>query len=167
MVAKGLKVLAVFIAFLPPALAQPSPKDEGSLQAWLWEVAKRTNGYPYLWGGSGYGGFDCSGLVVYVYRHLGISLPRTSREQYQYLPKVREQIRPGDLLFFSASRKQIDHVAIYLGNGYMLHAYGVASRVQVDPWTRLKDIYVGAARPLALAQPKATPVSYRSQDGRP
>jgi cell wall-associated NlpC family hydrolase len=120
---------------------------------WLFEVARRTQGHPYLWGGNGYGGFDCSGLVVYVYRHLGVRLPRTSREQYQAVRKVQE-LRPGDLLFFSDSRTHIDHVGIYLypdpktRQPLMLHASGKWGRVVVEPLERYRRVFVGAGRVL-------------------
>lgn len=116
-------------------------------EGWWWEVARRYQGLPYLWGGNGQGGFDCSGLVVWLYRHLGVSLPRTSREQWRFLPRVVGEVRPGDLLFFSQSGKEIDHVAIYIGRGYMLHASFRWGRVVVEPWTALQSIYVGARRP--------------------
>ncbi len=115
-------------------------------EAWWWQVARTFQGQPYLWGGNGYGGFDCSGLVVYLYRALGVRLPRTSREMWAALPPVRGELRPGDLLFFSGSGRGVDHVAVYLGRGYMLHAWGRVGRVSVDPWTVLKGAYVGARR---------------------
>jgi len=110
---------------------------------------------PYVWGGNGYGGFDCSGLVRYVYRYLGVDLPRTSREQYRAVPKV-DRLLPGDLLFFSSSRRDVDHVGIFLyadpktGEPLMLHASGKWGRVVVEPATRYAGIFVGAGRPLAL-----------------
>lgn len=130
------------------AQAQESPA-ETALRKWFWEVSQRLVGIPYLWGGNGTGGFDCSGLTVYVYRHLGVSLPRTSRQQFKALPPVPQgdRVRPGDLLFFSQSGTRIDHVAIYIGRGYILHATARHGRVVVEPWTALKEIYVGARRP--------------------
>jgi cell wall-associated NlpC family hydrolase len=126
---------------------------------WLYAVAQRVVGHPYLWGGDGYGGFDCSGLVVYVYRHLGVNLPRTSHEQYAQLPKVKDYLLPGDLLFFSASGKKVDHVGIFLyaqgGKLWMLHASGKWGRVVVEPVENYLGIYVGAARP--LRSPPAQP----------
>lgn len=132
-------------------MAQASEKGnkEAYLERWLWEASARLVGIPYLWGGNGPGGFDCSGLTRFVYKHLGVSLPRTSREQFKALPPVPQgdRVRPGDLLFFSRSGTRIDHVAIYIGRGYILHASGQHGRVVVEPWTALKEIYVGARRP--------------------
>lgn len=135
-------VLVLLTLLLPPALAQADPWE-----AWWWEVARRYQGLPYRWGGNGQGGFDCSGLVVWLYRHLGVHLPRTSREQWARLPKAVGELRPGDLLFFASGGNGIDHVALYLGRGYMLHASGSKGRVVVEPWTSLRGAYVGARRP--------------------
>lgn len=104
-------------------------------------------GHPLPLGGERHGGLRLLGLTVYVYRHLGVNLPRTSREQFAHLPPVRDQVRTGDLLFFSQSGTRIDHVAIYIGRGYILHATARHGRVVVEPWTALKEIYVGARRP--------------------
>ena len=86
-------------------------------------------------------------MVVYLYRHLGVSLPRTSREMWRTLPPVKGEVRPGDLLFFSQSGREVDHVAVYIGRGYMLHASGRHGKVVVEPWTALRPIYLGARRP--------------------
>lgn len=123
---------------------------------WLYQVAQRLVGYPYLYGGNGYGGFDCSGLVVYIYRHLGVNLPRTSREQHRVARPV-DSLLPGDLLFFSESRRVVDHVGIYLypdprtGKPLMLHASGRWGRVVVEPLERYRGIFVGAGRVLGPA----------------
>ncbi len=142
---KGVRWLLALLALLTPAWASRSGESE--LEAWFWKVGERLQRYPYLWGGNGPGGFDCSGLVVYIYRHLGVSLPRTSRQQYRALPEVKDRVKVGDLLFFSASRKEVDHVAIYIGRGYMLHASGKWGQVVIEPWNALASSYVGARRP--------------------
>ncbi len=135
--------LLLLFSFLP-ASAQVDP-------GWLHEAARRLVGYPYLFGGEGRGGFDCSGLVRYLYRHLGVSLPRTSREQYQVVARV-DRVLPGDLLFFSEGRRVVDHVGVYLypdprtGELLMLHASGRWGRVVVEPLSRYQSIFVGAGR---------------------
>jgi hypothetical protein len=140
------RVLLLSLFLLLPFSPGKGQTDEGALARWFLEVGKRFSGIPYLWGGNGHGGFDCSGLVVYLYRHLGVNLPRTSQEQYAYLPPATGRVRVGDLLFFSSSGKKVDHVAIYIGGGLMLHASGKRGQVVVEPWTALRSIYVGARR---------------------
>ena len=81
-------------------------------------------GKPYLYGGADLQGFDCSGLVFYVHRDLGIQVPRTAAEQYAASKPVNVHgLEPGDLLFFRTTRsKRITHVGIYAGGGRFVHA---------------------------------------------
>ena len=111
------------IAAAEQAAAQP-PKKEGRAQTLL-KGALALLGTPYRWGGtSPEGGFDCSGLVGYVFRTaLGIELPRVSRDMAQDGEKIeRASLVPGDLVFFGRRGKRVDHVGIYIGEGQFLHA---------------------------------------------
>ncbi len=86
--------------------------------------ALQLQGQPYAFGGESPGkGFDCSGLVVYVYNRQGLRLPRDTQSLARELPEVRpEQRVPGDLLFFNISGKTFSHVGIYVGDDQFVHA---------------------------------------------
>lgn len=80
-------------------------------------------GAPYKWGGAGPKSFDCSGLVRYVHKQLGIETPRTAAEQYAAAKPVDlSHLEPGDLLFFRINGRRVSHVAIYAGEGRFVHA---------------------------------------------
>lgn len=80
-------------------------------------------GTPYVWGGTSPSGFDCSGFVQYVYRANGVSLSRTSQQQYGNGVSVsRSELSPGDLVFFSTYASGASHVGIYVGNNVMIHS---------------------------------------------
>jgi cell wall-associated NlpC family hydrolase len=89
-------------------------------------TGERQLGTRYTYGGeTPAGGFDCSGFVQYVYGRHGAELPRTSRQQATAgakLPRALAALRPGDLMFFSSTGGRVDHVAIYAGDGRILHS---------------------------------------------
>ena len=113
-------------------------------------------GVPYRWGGSTPAGFDCSGLTQYVYRQIGITIPRNSRSQFRvgaYIPPDRmDLLLPGDLVFFGydGNPDRVHHVGIFVGGGDYIHAPFTGANVRVDSLTSRVDRrgdYVGATRP--------------------
>jgi cell wall-associated NlpC family hydrolase len=112
-------------------------------------VAETRLGAPYRYGGSGPDAFDCSGLVAYVHRQVGIAVPRTAAEQFAAATRVpRSDLRPGDLVFFRLSGREIGHVGIYAGDDRFVHAPQSGGHVRVasleDDWYR--DRFAGAGR---------------------
>ena len=92
-------------------------------------------GIPYLYAGeSPQGGFDCSGLVQYIFRAAGISLPRVAQDQFDAGPAVApgNPVEPGDLVFFGPSPTQVGHVGIYVGDGVMIDAPHTGAVVRFD-----------------------------------
>ena len=88
-------------------------------------LARKYLGVKYVWGGSTPDGFDCSGLVQYVFGKNGISVPRVTYNQINVGSSVQpNKLRPGDLVFFDTDRKKAgpDHVGIYIGGGKFIHA---------------------------------------------
>ena len=99
-------------------------------------------GYPYIWGAAGPTSFDCSGLVMWAYQQVGISLPHFTVSQYNSGVHVsRNDLEPGDLIFFFSN---ISHVGMYIGNGMMIDAPNFGEDVKVQPiyW----NAFVGAVR---------------------
>ncbi|MFG2118499.1 NlpC/P60 family protein [Streptomyces sp. NPDC048710] len=94
-------------------------------------AARSALGRPYVWGATGPSGFDCSGLMQWSYGHAGIHLPRTSQEQrYAGRQIPLSQARPGDLVVY---RSDASHVAMYVGNGQVIHAPYPGAPVRYDP----------------------------------
>ena len=128
-------------AAAPPDPATTAPLSGGHPGAAT--IALRYLGVPYLWGGATPAGFDCSGLVMYVYAQLGISLPHYAAAQYQLgAPVARDQLAPGDLVFFDA----LDHVGIYIGGDQFVHAPQTGDVVKITPMSAFASSYVGARR---------------------
>ncbi len=119
----------------------PAPKS-GALG-----VAMQQLGKPYRWGGAGPGSFDCSGLVMYSYAKIGVSLPHSAAAQYGYGTHIsRDQLRPGDLVFFTRGRG-ISHVGMYVGGDSYIHAPRTGDVVKISSLSARGRGYVGGVRP--------------------
>jgi cell wall-associated NlpC family hydrolase len=108
-------------------------------------IAMSQLGTPYVWGGSAPGGFDCSGLVMWAYAQVGVSLPHSSYALYGMgVPVSRDELEPGDLVFFDG----LGHVGIYIGGGEFIHAPHTGDVVKIssldEGW--YTATYVGARR---------------------
>jgi cell wall-associated NlpC family hydrolase len=98
---------------------------------------------PYVWGATGPGTFDCSGLVYWAFKRLGITMPRSSSAQSQVgRPVSRANLQPGDLIFFY---HPVSHVGFYAGNGKVLNAVQTGDVVRYTDLSRMKS-YAGARR---------------------
>jgi len=109
--------------------------------------AQSLQGVPYVFGGTSRNGFDCSGFTQYVFKGSGINLPRTSYSQFDAGTAVKkDQLQPGDLVFFSTYSKGASHVGIYIGGGSFVHASnsGVKTTSLSDSYYSAR--YVGARR---------------------
>lgn len=134
-------LVSVVAASVPSPIAQPSGTAveqtvtvstaplPGSLGERVIAIARSQLGMPYVLGGaSPETSFDCSGLVQWSYRQVGVRLPRLARQQYAATSRIpRDQLRPGDLVFFENTTatnpwSPITHVGLYIGNGLMINA---------------------------------------------
>lgn len=152
--------LALLAGCAPFPAEQPLPGgDDGGWASWgsdapdadsqrIVDAARRMLGAPYRWGGSSPEGFDCSGLVWFAYREAGLSVPRTSDDQYRAARPVDiVAARPGDLVFFGEDSR-ITHVGIYLGSRRFIHAPESGQVVKVssieDGWYRARFAGAGS-----------------------
>lgn len=128
----------------PPTVAEPASAAEAPSAVRVADevvrIALDAVGTPYVWGGEGDDGFDCSGLIQFAYGELGIRLPRVSSDQLQAgspVPADFPLLEPGDVLGFADDPAgAADHVGLYLGDGRFLHSSSTGVRVST-----LLDIY--------------------------
>lgn len=138
----------LFFAFILAAGAPGADRTEEELRAGIILTAKKHLGALYRYGGMGARGFDCSGFAQFVYRENGITLPRSTVDQYEQGRKIDlADAKPGDLLFFKIYRNRVSHVGIYVDAHTFIHAPTWGKRVsfanmKLDYWKRT---FVGAA----------------------
>jgi cell wall-associated NlpC family hydrolase len=137
-----------------PASSKATPtrlkKQDSSLEPTytVIDIAEKLKGKPYRYGGVTPKGFDCSGFVQYAYRKAGMSIPRTTRDQYRVSQRLPlEKAKPGDLLFFKIDSRKLSHVGLYAGNGRFIHASTAKKRVADallhNPYWRNRLIGIG------------------------
>ena len=107
-------------------------------------IAMRYLGVPYVWGGASPRGFDCSGLVTYVFAQIGVSLPHSTYALWAMgTPVSRDQLQPGDLVFFTG----LGHMGIYIGGNQMIHAPHTGDVVKISSLSGYyTSAWVGARR---------------------
>jgi len=142
-----LLVLLLSACSSQPTYVNNQPQANASPR--LLHFALQQRGIAYRYGGSKpASGFDCSGLIQFSYRKIGKRIPRTTRAQYKNSqPIPLSQIRPGDLLFYETEGRSPGHVALYLGQGEMIHAPSSGKQVLVsrlnNPYWRTRLLAAG------------------------
>jgi cell wall-associated NlpC family hydrolase len=144
----------------PTTRSQPEPvipAGPASIASDVVATALALKGTQYRNGGSEpSGGFDCSGLVQWVFAQHGTALPRETREQYEIGKKIdQDEVRPGDLVFFKTVSKGPSHVGIALGGGEFVHAPSSRGVVRVESYTKTEywaDRWLGARRINLISQ---------------
>jgi len=124
----------------PAPVYAPPPAKYGGVVG----IAMQYLGIPYVYGGASPSGFDCSGLVMYVFGQIGVSLPHNAAAQYGYgMPVSRDQLQAGDLVFFNG----LGHVGIYIGGGQFIHAPHTGDVVKISSLSGwYSSTWVGARR---------------------
>jgi hypothetical protein len=154
------------IALVNPVLPQPKQQVTQNWPAGSFMTGEQLTtalraaasklGRPYVWGAEGPDSFDCSGLVQWAYAQAGVRMPRVTHQQWVTGPQVPlEQAQPGDLLFWRndpTNPDYISHVAIYWGNGKMLHAPRTGDVVKIVPVNTRNLAGVVRVSPIAAAK---------------
>lgn len=134
---------ARFAGSVPLTVGPATRPEPATLGERAVRLAAGELGAPYRYGGSSPSGFDCSGLVAYVYGRLGVRLPHNAAAQYAYGHAVdRRRLRPGDLVFFHG----LGHVGLYIGRGRIIHAPQSGERVEIQALVARSGRIEGARR---------------------
>jgi len=128
---------AYYAPALPQVINRPPVQQVGRLppeRRAILDLAHQVLGVRYKYGGNSVReGFDCSSLIQYTHRLSANQIPRTAAEQSRASRTIsRQQLRPGDLIFFNTTGKGVSHVGIYLKNGNFIHAASGGGRVMMD-----------------------------------
>ena len=130
----------------PEPIPPPAPPADAGRGAQVVAIAMRYLGVPYKWGGASPStGFDCSGLTMYVFAQIGVSLPHYAAAQYQLgRPVAKSELAPGDLVFF----RGLGHMGMYIGGGNFIHAPRTGDVVKISSLSEPYRVanWVGARR---------------------
>lgn len=140
-------VSGAYLTVTTVAATTPATNVSRSVSSELVEHALSLQGVPYVFGGTSRSGFDCSGYTQYVFKQSGITLPRTSAEQYKVGSSVkRDKLQAGDLVFFSTYASGASHVGIYIGGGCFVDASNAGVGISNLDKGYYTSRYLGARR---------------------
>lgn len=122
----------------PVSRPQKTSKQLNPAREEILKAAYRSLGIGYRWGGNTpREGFDCSGLTKFTHKNVNLSIPRTALEQSKASRTIkRQELKPGDMIFFRTSGKSVNHVGIYVGDGKFIHAASGGGKVTLDDLRR-------------------------------
>lgn len=127
--------------FIEPTEPPPPPPETADVAV---QAALSHLGEPYLWGGEGLGGFDCSGLAMVAWRTAGVALTHSSIAQFGQTARVsRADVMPGDIVFYG---EPIHHLGIYIGDGKMVEAAHQGVPVRISSIKRKDLVAIGRVR---------------------
>lgn len=151
----GLSAIMTLLVFGYSGKTEAASVDET-----LIKYSKQLIGTPYVYGGMTINGFDCSGFMQFVFKQAGITLPRTTTDQFNSGTAIaKKDLQPGDIVFFNTSGSGVSHSGMYIGGNQFIHAdstRGIMISSLNDPYY-WKARYIGAKRYINT-EPKAPPV---------